>query len=489
MMVTGEQLETALPRGAANGPREGGDGAFGALVADSAPEAADGAGTAGKPGAGQGAPQEAPTPGGGSERPWRVRDLLVTAATMMGRAAKVEPPAPATAASSEDTPASGTEEISGQSLPASPGDRSAPILELEAIAEPVSASGPIRLYAAVLPPSTDDAAIEEADVGESGNEPATDMPTWQEPVTGTVAAPASAYALAVRSPEAESSREIGEPVAPLQRVVHTLQPIEVPRGNGSPAPARMLPGTHATAPEGAAPFAQAEPSRFASILSSVRTGTDDGPVVPINLGRAAFDAATQAVLQTHVERREQVPVAAGQLLYRADVAAILGHSTPAAGSAGTVAATPPAPPSDATPEARVTTHADAFVRDFGGVMARDFKAGHRWLDIRLDPAELGRIDVRMRVDHKGIVHAVIAADNASTFDLLRREGDTLMRSLQDAGVKADAGSLKFDLRSGPDQNGQQPSRQSSSQRAWNGLSDLDGGESEPAASTVRGYFI
>lgn len=138
----------------------------------------------------------------------------------------------------------------------------------------------------------------------------------------------------------------------------------------------------------------------------------------------------------------------------------------------------------------MTTSSDAFVRDLGFGIARDFKAGHRWLDIRLDPAELGRIDVRLTVDHKGLVHATLAADSAATYDLLRREGDALLKSLQDAGVKADAGSLKFDLRSSSGQTGQQPSQQQQfSRRASNDTSGLPDKEPDPARPTVRGYFI
>ena len=177
--------------------------------------------------------------------------------------------------------------------------------------------------------------------------------------------------------------------------------------------------------------------RFTEVITAVRTGQSDGPVVPLNLGRATFDAATQAIVHSHVEARDHVAPAIGEMWLRADVAAIMAQGPqPSKATAVTPAA-----------EAVIATEPEAFIKDLAGGIARDFKSGQRWLDIRLDPAELGRIDVRMTLDAKGHVQAVIAADNPSTFDLLRREAPALVRALQDAGVQTNGDMLKFDLRS------------------------------------------
>jgi chemotaxis protein MotD len=74
------------------------------------------------------------------------------------------------------------------------------------------------------------------------------------------------------------------------------------------------------------------------------------------------------------------------------------------------------------------------------------QAGHRQFDIRLDPPELGRIDVRLDVDNGGNVTSRLVVERAETLDLLRREAPHLERALQDAGLKSGDNALQFSLR-------------------------------------------
>jgi hypothetical protein len=78
--------------------------------------------------------------------------------------------------------------------------------------------------------------------------------------------------------------------------------------------------------------------------------------------------------------------------------------------------------------------------------------GKKTFDIRLDPPELGKIHVRLDVDHKGEVTSIITADRSDTFDLLRRDAQSLERALQDAGVKTSSNGLQFSLRDNGQQN-------------------------------------
>jgi flagellar hook-length control protein FliK len=82
--------------------------------------------------------------------------------------------------------------------------------------------------------------------------------------------------------------------------------------------------------------------------------------------------------------------------------------------------------------------------------------GKKSFDIRLDPPELGKIHVRLDVDHKGEVTSIITADRSDTFDLLRRDAQSLERALNDAGVKTSSNGLQFSLR---DQGQQQQAPQ------------------------------
>ncbi|MEA2950999.1 MAG: flagellar hook-length control protein FliK, partial [Alphaproteobacteria bacterium] len=84
--------------------------------------------------------------------------------------------------------------------------------------------------------------------------------------------------------------------------------------------------------------------------------------------------------------------------------------------------------------------------------------GKNRFEIRLDPPELGRINVRLDVDRDGHVTSHLMVDRADTLDLLRRDASNLERALQQAGLKTSDNSLQFSLRdqafSGRDQGDQ-----------------------------------
>ena len=74
------------------------------------------------------------------------------------------------------------------------------------------------------------------------------------------------------------------------------------------------------------------------------------------------------------------------------------------------------------------------------------KAGKNDFAIRLDPPELGRIEVKLSVDRQGQITSHMIADRSDTLDLLRRDASGLERSLQDAGLKMSGNGLQFSLR-------------------------------------------
>jgi flagellar hook-length control protein FliK len=79
-----------------------------------------------------------------------------------------------------------------------------------------------------------------------------------------------------------------------------------------------------------------------------------------------------------------------------------------------------------------------------GLQGREENARADDLIIRLEPRHLGRIEVRLGFDPGGVLRAVVAADSPVALDMLRRESSDLDRALGDAGVRADAQSLRFD---------------------------------------------
>jgi hypothetical protein len=90
-------------------------------------------------------------------------------------------------------------------------------------------------------------------------------------------------------------------------------------------------------------------------------------------------------------------------------------------------------------------------------IATRFKSGESRFQIRLDPAELGRIDVDLTVDKGGRATTTLTVERMDTLDLLQRDSRALERALGAAGFKADPGSLQFNLRDpGQGNSGFQP---------------------------------
>jgi flagellar hook-length control protein FliK len=79
-------------------------------------------------------------------------------------------------------------------------------------------------------------------------------------------------------------------------------------------------------------------------------------------------------------------------------------------------------------------------------IAASAKSGKSSFEIRLDPADLGRIDVRIDVDRNGQVTSHLTVEKPETLSMLRQDAPQLQRALDDAGFKTDGGGLQFSLR-------------------------------------------
>ncbi|MGE1135127.1 flagellar hook-length control protein FliK, partial [Bacillus velezensis] len=66
-----------------------------------------------------------------------------------------------------------------------------------------------------------------------------------------------------------------------------------------------------------------------------------------------------------------------------------------------------------------------------GMMALD---GAREFQIRLDPAELGRVDVKLTIAEDGRVAASLVVDRVETLAMLQRDARTLERAFDQAGL-------------------------------------------------------
>src|SRR5580698_10090728 len=98
------------------------------------------------------------------------------------------------------------------------------------------------------------------------------------------------------------------------------------------------------------------------------------------------------------------------------------------------------------------------------------QAGSSQFDIRLDPPELGRIEVQLSVDSDGQVVSHITADRQDTLNLLQSQQPQLQQALEQAGLKTSDSAMQFSLR---DQSfaGQQQQNQNFAQNGNNSQSN------------------
>jgi flagellar hook-length control protein FliK len=79
-------------------------------------------------------------------------------------------------------------------------------------------------------------------------------------------------------------------------------------------------------------------------------------------------------------------------------------------------------------------------------IAASVQSGKSRFEIRLDPADLGRIDVRIDVDSSGQVTSHLTVEKPETLSMLQQDAPQLQRALDDAGLKTGNGGLQFSLR-------------------------------------------
>jgi flagellar hook-length control protein FliK len=138
------------------------------------------------------------------------------------------------------------------------------------------------------------------------------------------------------------------------------------------------------------------------------------------------------------------PAQPGQVASAADQAAAAAPQSVASTSAAAAinaANAPGAPAAQATAAMAAVPLAGVAVE-----IAARAQAGSNHFEIRLDPPDLGRIDVRLNVDKQGNVTSHLVVERSTTLDMLRRDAPQLERALQDAGLKTSGDGLQFSLR-------------------------------------------
>jgi len=127
-------------------------------------------------------------------------------------------------------------------------------------------------------------------------------------------------------------------------------------------------------------------------------------------------------------------------------------------------------------------HQAANMQGLAVEIAARSQSGAKQFDIRLDPPELGRVEVRLSIDATGKAEAHLTADRPQTLDLLQKDAPTLTRALREAGLDVNQDGLNFSLRQQQQQAGQDQPQLQSHRTLRAGLTGAASNETAPAGA-------
>lgn len=318
----------------------------------------------------------------------------------------------------------------------------------EATAEPTSDQPPLTPVLAANPAA---AAIDLQLLG--GPQPETD--------TAEEASPSAALAPTQAARPVQPQPQTAKPLAPksapppLEDGATTGAPVEASDA-GAPAPSSPAAQGIATpaqnaAPQGAAP---APPAMLVAAQAAAQTAkpASSAPEAqaakPVEATSAKPDApkrGAEAAAKTSgnsaaPEQQIKFEIAAAQLSLAEPNTA--SSSDLQVASAGTAAS---GTHQTAAAETGRTAPAAAQV---ASEIIRRFTGKSTQFDLRLDPPELGRVEVRLEVSRDHRVTATVTADNPQALAELARHARELQQTLQSAGLELSDAGLSFDLRQG-----------------------------------------
>ena len=320
---------------------------------------------------------------------------------------------PIPTAPSPGADAATTAPSSPATIPPTPTDMrptvSSPAVPTTPAAPETSAAPAVPLPPEASPPATNGIVLNGAAPNSVAPEQPADMASAAALVDRPEPAPVS------RAPAAIDTNE----PAPLRtKAVDTSPPPSPPPSRDSQAPINPEPAANVAATEEAArkpnDAVRAAPSAEPAAAPAAQASPERPVATPTPMTNAATADANASAGLTAAASATSTAVSAAPASGGAQVAAAYAAPVPVAGIAVEIVA-----------------------------RARD---GQNRFEIRLDPPELGRVDVHLRVDRDGNVASRLIVERSETLDLLRRDAPALERALQSAGLKTGEQGLEFSLR-------------------------------------------
>jgi flagellar hook-length control protein FliK len=281
---------------------------------------------------------------------------------------------------------------------------------------------------------------------------------------GNAATPSAAAA--VVGPNPAQASLAANPAAGAQAEAASLAAL-------APTLGRMAPRANAT------PFA----ARDSQIRPSTTKPTTETAASPAGEGQPqAQPQPAAAVASTGTEQashEEKVP----EIEAHAPAAAKGGEPFALSPDASVAHVQAPARPAEPAPPSRLEAYHP--VEQIAISLKSAAHDGVDRITVELKPASLGAVEVRLDFATDGRVSATIVADRADTLSLLKSDAGGLEQALRDAGLRADSGSLSFNLRGGESQPDPRQFQQASTPDTGSDRFALDGADEAPAASGSR----
>lgn len=160
------------------------------------------------------------------------------------------------------------------------------------------------------------------------------------------------------------------------------------------------------------------------------------------------NASASAPVAMAQAQMPQDQTAAGDLSGAGDMGVeSLGDNAPAQQGSQTQSAPPAGGKPAPAPGAFAHHLHEASVRDQVNVRIQQaVREGVDKISVKLQPQELGKVEINIEMAGDGITRLSVTADSRTTLDMLQRNARELEKALLDAGLKADSGSLSFNLR-------------------------------------------
>lgn len=312
-------------------------------------------------------------------------------------------------------------------------------------AQPASANG----AASPLPEGGDKSAV-KTNVADLPNGPADGSPKSNEAAQLVQTAngaqpsanPAVAQTAAANMPAVTAAATL--PHAPVQAGVQARREAS--------GPDKMHAGGTSSVSKSAASNASSRATSSASV-SAVKPETVSPPPPPTLSQTPAppvvgLPAEAARMALGDAARAAPPPIDAGQSDPAADAEQLDLSSLRAADASRTAER-----PGTAAGSARFTP---ATAGTLAAQIAAKFQNGERRFEIRMDPPELGRIEVKLQVGNDNRVQAMLSAERPETLNDLRQYARELERALEESGLQLDTDGLSFELSQGEEDQSQNP---------------------------------